>query len=211
VTGDEVLSKAFMDGRDIHAQTAANMYAIDSSQVTPEQRNMGKRINFSVLYGLTPFSLAKELGISPSEAKKYITAFFDTYPSIKPWMETVVDGGIKNGFVTTPMGRKRWVPGLTDRNRMVQDAAKRVAVNTVIQGAAAEIIKQAMIVIAGCLKNSPATLLLQVHDELIFEVETSSIEVITKQVSQMMSGVVNWDVPLPVTLRSGINWGGITK
>ncbi|MFC1854555.1 DNA polymerase I [Candidatus Dependentiae bacterium] len=213
LSGDKSLVETYKKSEDLHVKTAANIYEVDLKKVTQDQRQVGKRINFSVLYGLTPYSLARELEIPVAEAKRSIEAFFEGYPGVAKWMEKTVTGAQKNGFVETWLGRKRDVPGIKDRNKMVFEAARRIAINTPAQGTAAEIMKIAMINLYKKLEKdrSKAKILLQVHDELILEIKKSDLRSIEKNVKNAMESVVKWEVPLVVDMRSGKNWGEITK
>ena len=150
---DENLLQAFKEGRDIHAQTAAGLFEIDHTKVTREQRTVGKRINFSILYGLTPYGLSKDLDISLKDAKQYIDAYFAHYPKVRVWMDSVVEQAQQDGFVKTLCGRKRPVPGIHERNKNMFELAKRIAINTVAQGTAAEIMKNGMIAVDKVLKE----------------------------------------------------------
>lgn len=212
-SNDPHLVDAFLHGIDIHTQTASHVFDLPLNKVTPEQRQVGKRINFSVLYGITPFGLSRDLGIPPSEGKKYIEAFFRHYPKVTEWMEAVVDGAKKNGYVETWLGRRRAVPGINDRNRNVSEAARRIAINTPAQGTSAEIIKLAMIKFDHLVRKEklPVWLLLQVHDELIVEFESSLQDRVEKMLREVMEGVVDWKVPLKVSIRCGKTWGEVTK
>ncbi|MCK4500052.1 hypothetical protein KAU11_06105, partial [Candidatus Babeliales bacterium] len=213
LSGDKNLLDAYKKGEDLHAKTAAHIYEVDIKKVTQAQRSVGKRINFSVLYGLTAFSLARELEIPVAEAKAAIKAFFEGYPSVALWMETTVQQAKKNGYVLTWLGRRRYVPGINDANKTIFEAARRIAINTPAQGTAAEIMKLAMIKLDKALakKKDAAHTLLQVHDELIIEVKKSQLKEVKALIRSSMESVVKWRVPLVVDIRSGKSWGDITK
>ncbi len=210
---DVALVSAFKEGRDIHAQTAGQIFGKNVSEISPEERKVGKRINFSVIYGLSAFSLAREMDISRSKAQEYIDAFFAQYPGVGLWMDEVISKAKELRFVQTLMGRKRFIPGINDKNRVVAQAAQRVAVNTVVQGTAADIMKMAMIELFERLKNyaNKAKILLQVHDELLLEVQDSILQKILGMTQQAMSEVIKLDVELVVSVRTGKTWGQVSK
>ena len=212
-TKDKTLQKAFLEGKDIHAQTAAQIFDVPIKKVSPKQRQVGKRINFSIIYGLTPFGLSKELGIKQSEAKTYIEKYFEQYPGVGKWMEEVVEEAKRKGYVETLFGRRRYVPELHESNRVVYEAARRVTVNTPIQGTSAEIIKFAMIEIDKKFekKKLEAKMILQIHDELIFELPKKEKAVVQKIVQKCMEGIVQWKVPFTVDMRTGKTWEEISK
>lgn len=205
---DENLKQAFLAGRDIHTETAAGLFEVDHADVTKEQRNAGKRINFSILYGLTPFGLSKDLGITLKDAKKYIDAYFSHYPKVKEWMESVVEKAKEDGFVTTWQGRKRMLPGIHERNKNMFELAKRMAVNTVAQGTAAEIMKIGMIKVAQTLKEKQldASLLLQIHDEILVTVKIDQVDTVKECIKKELEEVVDWEIPLLVDIFTGANW-----
>lgn len=213
LSGDENLMKAFLAGHDIHAETASRLFDVPLDQVTSEQRQVGKRINFSILYGLTPYGLSKDLHISFKEAKNYIDKYFEQYPGVLQWMETVVDFAKEHGYVQTVWGRRRYVPGIRERNKPLYQEARRVAINTVAQGTAADIIKKGMIDLDRILKEKGlgADILLQIHDELLISVPEDQVEETEKQVKSALEGVVDWKIPLTVTTRIGRDWKEITK
>lgn len=210
---DEALLDAFSHDVDIHAQTAAQLFDVDINKVTIQQRQFGKRINFSIIYGLTPYGLAQDLGIKPSEAKLYIEKYFERYPKVKSWLDATVEQAVKDGYTETWLGRRRHIPELQEKNRNLFEAGRRMATNSPIQGTAAEVMKMAMINIDKMLKenNLDAYLVLQIHDEIIIELEASLLQRVEKLVQTEMEQVVAWDVPLKISLRSGKNWGQITK
>jgi len=210
---DEALCKAFANNVDIHAQTAAQIFDVDVDKVTHDQRQLGKRINFSIIYGLTPYGLAQDLGIKPSEAKIYIEKYFERYPKVAAWLDATVKQAIKDGYTETWLGRRRYIPELQEKNRGLFESGRRMATNSPVQGTAAEIMKIAMINIHNTLqeKKLDAHLILQIHDEVIVECEESLLERVRKIVQKEMETVVDWDVPLKVGIRTGKDWGQITK
>lgn len=205
------LLQAFQDNVDIHTLTACSLFDVAPFAVNHEMRQLGKKINFSVLYGLTPYGLSKDLKISLNDAKKYITKFFAQYPGVQKWMDEVVLKATSCGYVTTFWGRKRYVPGLQEKNKNMYDAARRIAVNTVVQGTAAELVKKGMLALNQVLNQLQAKMLLQIHDELLISGPKDQIELIRQQVEQILETIVDWNVPLLVTTRLGDNWQEISK
>lgn len=210
---DETLIKAFNSNMDIHNLTAATLFSIDSSLVTSEQRQFGKKINFSILYGLTAHGLSKDLDISHKLAKEYIDKYMARYPGVVDWSAKVIEEVTKNGYVTTHWGRRRYIPGIYERNRTLYDLAKRVAINTKAQGTAADIMKLGMINLDKQIKskNLKAKILLQIHDELLIEVPTNELNIIESIIPTAFNVAPEWNVPLIVNLRKGKNWQEITK
>jgi len=210
---DKTLVEAFLRGHDIHAQTAAGLFEIPLEQVTHEQRQIGKRINFSILYGLTPYGLSKDMGISFGQAKEYIQKYFDQYPNVSKWMDSVIEYAIEHGYVTTLWGRRRHVPGIYEQNRSLYEEARRVAINTVAQGTAAEIMKVGMIKLDAVLKKKKfdACMLLQIHDELLIRVHKDHVEAVEKIAKKELESAVDWDIPFVVTTRHGKDWKDVTK
>jgi len=212
-SGDKALVKAFLENRDIHVETASKLFDIPFDKVTHDQRQIGKRINFSILYGLTPYGLSKDMKIPVSEAKKYIDTYFAQYPDVSKWMEKVVQETKKNGYVTTIGGRRRYIPGIYEKNKTLYDLARRVAINTKAQGTAAEIMKKGMILVSRELtkKGLDVQILLQIHDELLISVPKKQKAETEKVVKEALEGVVSWKVPLVVTIRFGSSWAAVTK
>jgi DNA polymerase I len=212
VSQDSTLLTAFKENRDIHALTAAGLFSIAPDQVTGEMRQLGKRINFSILYGLTAHGLSKDLEISHSLAKSYIDKFMAQYPGVVAWMEKVIEITKEKGYVETVWGRRRYLPGIYERNRTLYDLARRVAINTVAQGTAAELMKWGMLELDKVLKNQlpGARMLLQIHDELLLEIPQ---ELITAEplIKSTLENIVSWNVPLVVTTRTGKDWQEVTK
>ena len=210
---DTTLIESFLQGHDIHARTAAALFDLDIRKVSHDQRQIGKRINFSILYGLTPYGLAKDLDIPQKEAKEYIEKFFAQYPGVSKWMEGVIKDTKKHGYVTTFWGRRRYMPGIYEKNRPLYELARRTAINTRAQGTAAEIMKKGMTRCAEELerKKLGAKILLQIHDELLISVPKDKKEQTEKIVAKILETVVDWDVPLEVTTRFGSDWQKVTK
>ncbi|WP_022853929.1 DNA polymerase I [Thermodesulfatator atlanticus] len=207
-SGDETLIEAFKRGEDIHRRTAAEIFGVSPEEVTSEMRRMAKTINFGIVYGMSPYGLAKELKIGRREAKAFIERYFERYPGVKRYMEQIVAEAREKGYVETLFGRKRPLPDINSPNRTAREFAERTAINTPIQGTAADIIKLAMIKLDTTIeeKGFETKMLLQVHDELLFEVPEKEVEEIQKIVRQIMEGVVTLKVPLKVNLALGKNW-----
>ena len=213
VSHDANLIDAFLSNKDIHAETAAALFDVPLESVTSTQRQIGKRINFSVLYGMTPFGLSQDLGIPFKDAKLYIDKYFAKYPAVSAWMEKVIIDTKHNGYVTTLLGRRRYIPAIYEKNRALYEEACRVAINTVPQGTAAEIMKQGMITLDSALKKEMlgAKMLLQIHDELLISVPSNEIERTEQLVKQALENVVQWNIPLVVSTRIGKSWKEVTK
>lgn len=212
ITQDRALLDAFIEGRDIHIQTAAEIFGIAQEDVTPAQRQVGKKINFSIIYGLTPYGLAQDLSISMGDAKSYIERYFAKYPAVRSWMEGIIEAAREVGYVTTLMGRRRYVPGLRDRNKTLVEAERRIAINTVIQGTAADILKQAMCTLAQHFseKHIAGEILLQIHDELLIQAPIEHQEVIAHETRQILESVVDWEIPLTVSVSVGTTWAAVS-
>lgn len=210
---DPNLMDAFLNNRDIHTETAAALFDASLEQVTSEQRNIGKRINFSVLYGMTPFGLAQDLNIPFKDAKVYIDKYFAQYPKVSQWMEQIIVDTKHTGYVTTLWGKRRYVPGIYEKNRALYEESRRVAINTVAQGTAAEIMKQGMITLDQQFtqKHLGAKMLLQIHDELLISVPEQELQATQELVKNVLENVVNWNVPLVVSMRTGKNWKETSK
>ncbi|WP_303822880.1 DNA polymerase I [Ruminococcus flavefaciens] len=206
--GDENMTEAFTSGEDIHTSTAAQVFDMPLFMVTPEMRSAAKAVNFGIIYGIGAFSLAKDIGTSVAKAKKYIADYLAKYPKVNEFMETTVDNAIKEGYVTTMFGRKRRIPELSSSNKMLQAAGKRIAMNTPVQGTAADLIKIAMINVYNRLKAEKlnARLILQVHDELIIESDTKCAEKCAELLKEEMQGVYDMRVPLAVDVHTGHSW-----
>ena len=206
---DENLISAFMENRDVHARTAALIFGIDESEVKNEQRRMAKTINFGVIYGMSSFRLANELNISRGDAANFISAYFKTYSGVRQFIENIIKKTEQNGYVTTISGRRRYIPTINSRNKTEKAAAERIAVNTPIQGSAADIVKTAMLKLDKRLtaEKSNARLLLQVHDELILECPREDAAKAAIVVKAEMEQAANLRVPLRVSVETGKRWG----
>lgn len=213
MSGDETLKQAFLHNQDIHRQTAVKLFAVTPDQISSEQRNIGKTINFSILYGMTSYGLSKDLEIPYKDAQKYIKTYFEQYPGIVNWMESVVEFTKTHGYTQTLFGRKRYIPGIYERNKTLYELAKRIAINSAVQGTAAEIIKIGMINLQKNLDTAglQAKILLQIHDELIVSVPLQELEQTQALVKATLESVVNWQIPLIVETKSGATWDIVTK
>ncbi|MCA1910095.1 MAG: DNA polymerase I [Magnetospirillum sp.] len=209
VASIEGLKQAFHQGADIHAITASQVFGVPVDGMDPMLRRRAKAINFGIIYGISAFGLAQQLGISNGEAKSYIDAYFARYPEIRDFMERTKEEARTNGFVRTPFGRKVFTPGIKDKNGAMRAFAERAAINGPIQGGAADIIKRAMVRLPQALADAglSARLLLQVHDELILEVPETEKDATRHVVHQVMEGAARLDVPLVVDSGFGTSWG----
>lgn len=210
---DTGLIDAFLTNQDIHIQTASQIFEVSLDQVSSAQRNIGKRLNFSILYGLTPYGLSKDLDIPFADAKKYIERYFQQYPKVLYWMTCVVEEVKKTGYTKTLYGRRRYLPGIYEKNKNLYELARRIAINTPVQGTAAEITKMGMIQFyKEIIKHGlQAKILLQIHDELLVTCPDHEIDKVEKLLKESLEGVVKFDVPLQVTIRSGKDWKKVTK
>lgn len=205
---DPTMTKAFQENRDIHAQTAAEVMGKNLKDVTSEDRSKAKAVNFGLMYGQSSFGLGKALRISRAEAKDFITRYFERFSSIKAYLDSLKEDCEKTGYAITMMGRKRFLPDIKSTNRTIKSMAERVAINSPIQGTAADILKKAMIAISDEMTRDGlrSKMLLQVHDELIFEVVEDEIEKMKELVQRNMANAASLSVPLKVDMGIGVNW-----
>ncbi len=199
ISNDEHLKAAFLEGQDIHASTAMRVFGIEKAEdVTPNMRRQAKAVNFGIVYGISDYGLSQNLGITRKAAQQYIDTYFEKYPGVKEYMERIVREAKEQGFVETLYHRRRYLPDINSRNYNIRSFAERTAINTPIQGSAADILKIAMIELDKRLKEEKlsATMLLQVHDELVFEVPETELERLDKLVSEVMEHAVSLHVPL---------------
>ena len=208
---DEALLRAFREGRDIHQATAAEVMGVALEDVTPDQRRQAKAINFGLLYGMSAFGLAKQLNLSRFEAQEYIKMYFTRYPSVHDYMDSTRIKASEQGYVETIMGRRLYMNDIHAGNAMVRQAAERAAINAPLQGSAADIIKLAMIDVHKALPKQHAKMLLQVHDELVLEVDEAAADDVTALLKEIMPAVLKGRaeiaVPLDVEVGRGVNWG----
>ncbi|MEL6903948.1 MAG: DNA polymerase I, partial [Planctomycetota bacterium] len=208
LSGDEKLAEAFREGRDIHASTASVVFGVAEDEVDRTMRSQAKAVNFGLLYGMGPQRLARETGLSVPEAKDFIERYFAAFPSVRGWIDAVLAGARENLYVETLLGRRRPMPDINSKNPGARVAAENAAVNTPVQGSAADIIKKAMLALDAKLEASPlqAQLLLQVHDELVVEVPKKELEETIEVVREAMEHAIELDVPLQVDFGHGANW-----
>lgn len=208
LSGDENLMKAFMEGEDIHSRTASLVFQVPLKEMTPEVRNRAKAINFGIVYGLSPFGLSQQLGISVEDASLFISAYFATYPKVKEWIEGVVNLARERGYTSTLMNRRRYIPEIRSRNKEEREFGERVAMNSPIQGTAADMIKIAMVEIEEALEKRglKTKMILQIHDELVFEVPLEEVEVASRLIKEKMSEAIPLKVPVVVEVGVGKNW-----
>ena len=208
LSGDKGLLSAFRDGLDIHKATAAEVFSTGLDQVTAEQRRSAKAINFGLIYGMSAFGLSRQLSVGRREAQDYIDMYFDRYPGVARYMDSIRKRARDQGYVETLFGRRLYLPDIRASNNQMRQAAERTAINAPMQGTAADIIKRAMITVAGCIANDglPAKMIMQVHDELIFEVRESGVDEFSRVIRQSMESAAELDVPLLVDVGVGDNW-----
>ncbi len=208
LSGDEGLRAAFREGQDIHRATAAEVFGAPAGEVTPEQRRAAKAINFGLIYGMSAFGLARQLGIDREAAQAYIDRYFARYPGVRAYMERTREQARRDGYVETLFGRRLYLREINSRNGQRRQYAERTAINAPMQGTAADIIKRAMIQVDRWLRSeaSPACMIMQVHDELVFEVNVEDLERVRTQVVRLMSDAAELSVPLEVEAAAGKNW-----
>ncbi|MCL6570320.1 MAG: DNA polymerase I [Bacillus sp. (in: Bacteria)] len=208
IAGDEKLIQAFRDDMDIHTKTAMEVFHVEKEEVTSNMRRQAKAVNFGIVYGISDYGLSQSLGISRKEAGIFIARYLDTYPGVKLYMDDIIHSAKQKGYVSTLLQRRRYIPEITSRNFNVRGFAERTAMNTPIQGSAADIIKKAMIDMAEALKERglKTRLLLQVHDELIFEAPEDEVEILKKLVPDVMENTLVLKVPLKVDYAYGATW-----
>ena len=213
---DPGLKKAFKENLDIHTATASKIFKVPVDQVTKQQRMVGKTMNFATLYGQGPRALSQQLGVEYAIAKLYIEEYFIQFPKVREWMQKTLDQGYKDGFVETIWGRRRYIPELQATNRMFKAAGERMAINMPVQGTSADMIKKAMVDIdkelgqKSEIKSQKCQMILQVHDELLFECDPKSVKEIAKMICQKMENALKLSVPIKVDLKVGPNWGEMT-
>ncbi len=203
---DEALVDAFKHNQDVHRRTAAEVLGITLDDVSNDQRRQAKAVNFGLLYGMSEFGLTRQLGFSRQESQEYIKKYFNRYPGIYEYMQRTRQVALEQGFIETISGRRLYTPDIDARNMMVRKAAERAAINAPLQGSAADIIKMAMIEVDKILPKNQAKLLLQVHDELVFEVDAAIADQLAEQLREVMQSVVQLSVPLIVEVGQGQNW-----
>jgi DNA polymerase I len=212
VSGEQELIEAFQRGEDIHRRTAAEVYSVAPEDVTPDMRRIAKVVNFGVVYGLSDFGLARDTGMSREDAHEFIDAYFRNFPAVTTYLEQVRNHAREYGFVATFIGRRRYIADIRAANRQLRFAAERMAVNMPIQGGAADIMKQAMILVDDALRESGlrSRMLLQVHDELLLEAPVGEIDALIPMLRERMGAAEALKVPLEVDVKVGDNWGDMT-
>jgi DNA polymerase-1 len=208
LSGDEGLLRAFAEDRDIHLATAAEVFGAPLAQVSSEQRRSAKAINFGLIYGMSAFGLARQLGVPRAAAQSYVDLYFARYPGVRQYMERTREQARRDGYVETVFGRRLFLPEIRSRNRQMQQYAERSAINAPMQGSAADIIKRAMLAVNGWCQTQrpPVSLVMQVHDELVFEVREDFLPQAIAAIREHMSGAAQLRVPLKVEIGQGLNW-----
>ncbi|HBO72640.1 MAG TPA: DNA polymerase I [Acinetobacter sp.] len=203
---DDALVHAFQQGQDVHRRTASEVLGITIEDVTNDQRRQAKAVNFGLLYGMSEFGLTRQLGFTREESRSYIARYFQRYPGVLDYMERTRQIAREQGFVETILGRRLYTPDILASNKMIKQAAERAAINAPLQGSAADIIKLAMIAVDKMLPKDQAKLLLQVHDELVFEADAAIADELSKQIAEVMQSVLEISVPFVVEVGQGLNW-----
>jgi len=208
ISGDENMISAFKSGEDIHTSTASAVFGVPSDSVNAEQRKRAKAVNFGIVYGIGAFSLAQDLGISRAKASEYIESYLASYPGVRDYLKDVVSSAYEDGYVTTPLGRRRYIPELAGQNKTLKGFGERVAMNSPIQGSAADIIKIAMVNVSRRLRELKvdARLILQVHDELLIEAHREAADAVAEVLQNEMENAVSLAVPLVAEVMKGENW-----
>jgi DNA polymerase-1 len=209
LSGDQALLSAFADGMDIHRATAAEVFGVASDDVDADQRRSAKAINFGLIYGMSAFGLARQLGIERAEAQAYVDRYFERYPGVRTFMDRTREEAAERGYVETVLGRRLHLPEIKARNAQRRAAAERTAINAPMQGTAADIIKRAMIAVDAWIRSDdpPVRMIMQVHDELVFEVRDDFVdEAVGGHIVPLMESAADLDVALEVDTGSGANW-----
>lgn len=208
LSDDKSLLDAFAAGRDIHRHTAAEVFGLTEMEVTDNQRSAAKAINFGLIYGMSAFGLAKQIGCSRGEAQDYVNLYFERYPGVQRYMEDTRVQAKEQGYVETIFGRRLYLPEINSKNGQRRQHAERTAINAPMQGSAADIIKMAMRDVAAWMKKSDydAYLLMQVHDELVFEVKAEQASKFAQAVKKVMEQAATLKIPLVVDVNTGDNW-----
>ncbi|HPF06567.1 MAG TPA: DNA polymerase, partial [Spirochaetota bacterium] len=207
-SNDDNMLAAFRDGIDIHNMTASSVFGVPFDRITPDMRRQAKIINFATIYGVSPYGLSQQAEISMKDAAEFIKKYFETYPGFKNYIDKTIDFAKKNGYVTTLMGRRRPVPEINSDTVFRREGAERVAINTPLQGTSADMIKIAMINISSELsgKKMKSRMIMQVHDELVFEVFEDELDAMKKLVKEQMESAIPLNVPVVVEIGTGNNW-----
>ena len=208
ISEDKSLIEAFRNNVDVHRSTAAQVFNTELDNVTKDQRRKAKAINFGLIYGMSAFGLAKQIDVSRTEAKQYIDGYFENYPGVLKFMDETKEKAKSQGFVETILGRRLYLPQINAKNKMLQQHALRTAINAPMQGSSADIIKKAMLDIQAWIdrENNGIKMIMQVHDELVFEVQAEKSEEYAKVLRTMMSDALKLSIPLDVDVGIGSNW-----
>ena len=208
ISGDEGLGEAFRNNEDIHATTAAKVFGVEQKNVSKDMRRKAKEVNFGIMYGIGPFGLASRLDISQTEAKEIIARYFERFPKVKQYINDTIASARASGYVETLLGRRRFLPDLNSSNQNIRQNAERQAINMPIQGTAADMIKLAMIHIDGAFsaKELKSRMLIQVHDELVFEVKKKEEQEVRSLVTKHMQQSLKLSVPLEIEIGVGKTW-----
>ena len=208
ITGDESMKQAFIHDHDVHTATAMKVFNVEADEVDSLMRRQAKAVNFGIVYGISDYGLSQSLGITRKQAKQFIDDYLDSFPGVKEYMHNIKKEAKANGYVETLLHRRRYLPDISSRNFNMRSFAERTAMNTPIQGSAADIIKLAMVNYANAIQDSDfnATLLLQVHDELIFEIPKDEVDAFSEFVIDIMEHALELDVPLKVESSYGATW-----
>lgn len=206
ISGDETLRKAFAQDEDVHRRTAAAVHGVEVDEVTAEMRAVAKTANFAIIYGVSAYGLSQQTELSVAEAKEFIETYFERYPKVKKYIDETITKARTDGYVTTLLGRRRFLPEIHASNRQQREFAERIAINTPIQGTAADLIKVAMIDIHRALAKMKSAMVLQVHDELVFDAHRDEVDDLRELVRDRMEGAIKLDVPLKVDIGVGDNW-----
>jgi len=208
MSGDEEMKASFLRGEDIHRSTAAKVFHVALDEVTREQRSYAKTVNFGIIYGVSAFGLSQQTDLSRTEAKELIETYYETYPTLRAFIAKQINFAREQGYVETVLGRRRYLKNINSRNAIVRSADERNAVNAPIQGSAADIIKIAMINIHNLFRkeNYQSKMLLQVHDELVFDVHKDELEILKPIIKSEMENAYKMSIPLTVDLGEGDNW-----
>ncbi len=208
ISGDEALTRAFQEGQDVHRATAAEVFGVEVAQVSSEQRRYAKVINFGLIYGMSAFGLAKALGIDNTAAKNYIQRYFERFEGVKRYMDDTRQSAKSKGYVETVFGRRLYLPEINSPNGPRRGGAERAAINAPMQGTAADLIKMSMVAVQAALDDQErrTKMIMQVHDELVFEVPAEEVEWVRSEVPRLMAAVAELKVPLLAEIGVGPNW-----
>lgn len=211
ISGDQTLSEAFLSGQDVHQRTAAELFSMSVDDVGPQERRVAKVINFGLIYGMSAFGLAKQLGVDRVTAQAYMDRYFERYPGVRAYMDSVRQRAIQDGYVETVLGRKIHFPDIKHAKAAVRKAAERAAINAPMQGTAAELIKLSMLAVEDWMRDySDMTFMtIQVHDELVFEIKNDFVATAVNKITTLMESVYQFDVPLVVNAKQGLNWADV--